>query len=533
MLYIFTTYLFFLKLAFMVTAGLILLSSFDDFFIDLFYVFHKTRRRFFIYSTYARADLKSLNSPHQKNFALMIPTWCEAQVIGPMLHNLMKSYDYDQYHVFVGTYPNDIDTAREVNNLMMVFDNLHRLTCPHPGPTNKADCLNHITRGIFTFEERMGMRFDGFILHDAEDIVHPLELKLYNHLIPRKDMIQIPVIPLERAWQDFTAGHYMDEFAESHTKELVVREALSGQVPSAGVGTALSRRAMYALMDNKDHKAFDDQSLTEDYDLGLRLKQKGLKQAFVRMHIKNYGLIATREYFPDTLGAAVRQKSRWLMGIVFQGWARQRWRGSWAMKYIYFRDRKAIFTAQLAMIAYFILFNILAVWLLEKLNPDGYRYPPLVRPDEPLALMLWITLFFMGVRLFNRALFTHQLYGLMAALLCLPRLFWGNVINFLATLRAILLYTSHLFSGKPLTWDKTEHTFPEERDLVLFRKRLGHILLEKNSTTQDNLDEALKIQIKTGQRLGEILIGLGALRQSALNKALRVQQEEMSDEQQT
>ena len=31
------------------------------------------------------------------------------------------------------------------------------------------------------------------VLHDSEDVLHPLELKFFNYLLPRKDMIQLPV----------------------------------------------------------------------------------------------------------------------------------------------------------------------------------------------------------------------------------------------------------------------------------------------------------------------------------------------------
>ena len=66
----------------------------------------------------------------------------------------------------------------------------------------------------------------------------------------RKDLIQVPVYPLmHRHWWNFTANHYADEFAELHGKDVIVREALVGQVPSAGVGTCFSRRAVLHLLD--------------------------------------------------------------------------------------------------------------------------------------------------------------------------------------------------------------------------------------------------------------------------------------------
>lgn len=55
-----------------------------------------------------------------------------------------------------------------------------------------------------------------------------------------------------------------------------------GQVPSAGVGTCFSRRAVTALLADGDGIAFDVQSLTEDYDIGFRLKEKGMTEIFVR-----------------------------------------------------------------------------------------------------------------------------------------------------------------------------------------------------------------------------------------------------------
>ncbi len=78
---------------------------------------------------------------------------------------------------------------------------------------------------------------------------------------------------------------YIDEFSELHGKDVPVREALAGQVPSAGVGTCFSRRAVTALLADGDGIAFDVQSLTEDYDIGFRLKEKGMTEIFVRFPV--------------------------------------------------------------------------------------------------------------------------------------------------------------------------------------------------------------------------------------------------------
>ena len=193
-------------------------------------------------------------------------------------------------------------------------------------------------------------------MNDSEDIVHPLYLKLFNYLIPRMDMIQLPVFPMMRRWWDFTAGHYADEFAENHARDMLAREILSKSVPSAGVGSGYSRRALELLAEDSNNQLFNIESLTEDYDFGLRMHKFGLRQVFVRQVLrhtvteKNFmgktrlkvkrEYIAIREFFPRTFTAAVKQKSRWIMGISLQGWANLGWQGNLLTRYMFFRDRE-------------------------------------------------------------------------------------------------------------------------------------------------------------------------------------------------
>ncbi len=523
---IFTSYLFFLKLAFFITALLILLSNIDDTFVDIYYIVHKIKRWFFVYRRYRAFQGEDLLSKREQYFAIMIPAWQESAVIQAMLKNCLSSYNYEKYHVFVGCYANDPETISKIEEIIPQYDKLHISLLKNHGPTSKADCLNHIYDDICQFERHELIEFAGLILHDAEDITHPYELKLYNYLIPRKDMVQIPVIPLERPWYDLTGGHYQDEFAENHIKELVVRESLTGHVPSAGVGTALSRRAMSIISKNQTCAPFDIGNLTEDYDLALRLKKENLTLIFARFNVSKDDIIATREFFPDKIGDVIRQKSRWIMGIAFQGWRIQRWQGSWPMKYVLFRDRKGIFTSQLSVMAYFILLNILLVWFIEWLIPDGYRYPPLVRRGEPLEYLLWLNLFFLISRALHRLYFTHQIYGKVSALLSLPRQLWGNILNFLATMRAIYIYSKHIIFDIPLVWEKTDHMFPDAKQLAPYRKKLGELLIQNKSLTVDNLRNALSYQQKNGGQLGEILVKSGQITDQQLTHSLKLQESE-------
>src|SRR3546814_1420662 len=79
-------------------------------------------------------------------------------------------------------------------------------------------------------------------------------------------MVQLPVLPLADPQSRWIGGHYLDEFTESHGKDLVVREALGASVPSAGVGCAINRNMMDRIVAMNGGRPFDEASITEDYE---------------------------------------------------------------------------------------------------------------------------------------------------------------------------------------------------------------------------------------------------------------------------
>ena len=85
------------------------------------------------------------------------------------------------------------------------------------------------------------MQFAGIVMHDSEDLIHPLELKLFNKLVDIYDFVQLPDYSFSRPIGSLISGLYMDEFAEMHTKDLEVRQRLSGVIPCAGVSACFSR----------------------------------------------------------------------------------------------------------------------------------------------------------------------------------------------------------------------------------------------------------------------------------------------------
>ena len=226
----FSLYLYGLRSLALALAVVIFISGLDDLFIDVVYWTRRLWRALTVYRRHERFDSATLNQEEEKPLAIMVPAWQEHGVIGHMAELAASTLDYENYHIFVGTYPNDPQTQLEVEQVQARFPNVHKVVCARPGPTSKADCLNNVLDAIFQFEQRAGLKFRGFILHDSEDVIAKTELRVFNHLVGRKDLIQVPVYPFPRKWYEFTGGHYLDEFAETHGKDVVVREALAGQI---------------------------------------------------------------------------------------------------------------------------------------------------------------------------------------------------------------------------------------------------------------------------------------------------------------
>ena len=375
-----------------------------------------------------------------------------------MLRDLTARLVYQHYRVFVGVYPNDPATAAAVT---AVGDpRIALVRCSRPGPTTKADCLNHLWRAVLAEELVAQRRFKAVVLHDAEDVIHPRELAVFDYLIPRLAMVQLPVAPLVDSGSRWISGHYLDEFAEAHAKDLVVREAIGAAVPSAGVGCAIARD-MIGRLAGPGGEPFDADSMTEDYELGIRIKTLGGRGALVRLRRRSgRELVATREHFPATLDAALRQKTRWLTGIALSGWDRLGWPGGWADRYMLMRDRKAILTALLAVASYVTAALVLVDLALSQTVPAVRSFGPLAPAGSVLATLLWINAVALGWRLGMRAGFTASAHGWREGVRAVPRAVVGNLINAAAAIRALRNYRRIITGRAQPVWDKTAHRFP-------------------------------------------------------------------------
>jgi adsorption protein B len=431
----------------------LLIGGIDDLVVDLIYGARRLWRRATVYSRFERMTTATLTSPAEaRRMAVFVPAWDESAVIGAMLRRTLDLWRDEAVHIFVGCYPNDRPTIDAVTAIAAGEPRVTVAINPLPGATTKADCLNTLWRAMLRVEAASGEPFGGVVLHDAEDVVHRDALRLMAAMLDRFDFVQLPVLPLASNRSRWVAGHYGDEFAEAHAKLLTVREAIGAALPSAGVGCAFARDRLGAL-DRDGRGPFDAASLTEDYELGLRLGEQGARGVLVRMRDAGGELVATREYFPDRLDAAVRQKARWMVGIALAGWDRLGWRGGVAERWMRLHDRRGALAAVVLLAAY------AAVLLSAPVEVARLLGHPLPGLREPLPALLGINALLLGWRMLVRALFVGRAYGWRAALWSAPRLFVGNLIALMAARRALGLYIG-LLRGATLRWDKTEHRFP-------------------------------------------------------------------------
>ncbi len=214
----------------------ILLSGLDDLVLDLFWLKRILRGAW-------KPSFSTPVADSEKRLAVWLPLWQEAEVIAPMLEHNLTAVAYSNWEIFIGCYPNDDATMSAVRLLEARFPQVHIVMVPNPGPTSKADNLNCIRKGMADWEAEHGVQFDGIVIHDAEDLIHPCSLSAISALLPEYDMIHVPVLPLKTPWWELTHGVYCDDFAESQGKDLETRVAMGDSCPVAGVGTALSQAA--------------------------------------------------------------------------------------------------------------------------------------------------------------------------------------------------------------------------------------------------------------------------------------------------
>jgi adsorption protein B len=455
------------EILFFAVGILFLVGSLDDLLIDLAHLYHGLKP-----IKVGPLQWRVWRAIPEKPIAIMIPAWQESSVLRAMVRTNLKRIQYENYKWFIGVYPNDPETLAIARSLASQYpDKVIMVVTDRPGPTSKAHCLNNIMRVIrgmdrMAQKEGSGWRPKYVAIHDAEDVIHPDAFKAINGQSEDHDFIQLPIFSLPVPATEWVSGTYLDEFAEIHLKEIPVRQALKMPIPSAGVGTFFSYR-MLEQMGNRFGYWFDEENLTEDYEISLRIARLGGKQSFLLLLDEENQFVATREYFPRELGRSIRQKTRWTTGIGLQTLAK--WKGYGCFKnsfrnwkdlitaYAIARDRKTLWANPTVMFAWFLIASFAAILWFGKFTQVQIHHPRVI------AMLMMMNLSLFAWRMIQRARFCAQVYGTRQGFLSIPRVLISTLINGAACLKALRQYFGAIQKNeeRKIVWDKTDHRFPD------------------------------------------------------------------------
>ena len=438
-----------LQLELLLFAGVFfLIGSVDEMAVDAIWIWLRARGKIQTNSI-SRRDLQSCQL--DARIAVLFPAWQESNVIESTLRHTCSAWPQADIGFFVGCYANDPATIEAAKKITSGDRRFRLVTVPHAGPTTKADCLNVLYRAVEEEEQSSSIKFPGLLLHDAEDMVDPGAIVLMDRALQRCDFVQLPVVPVAHPKSRWISAHYIEEFAEAHGKTLIVRNALGAGVPAAGVGCAFKREILERIARERGGQPFSEASLTEDYELGLSIQRLGGRSQFLRVRGEDGNLIATRAYFPGTIAAAVRQKSRWLHGIAFQSWDRLGWSDSFAENWMRLRDRRGPLAAIVLFAGYLLVVLAGATSILSWF---GYAQPIELTPFLWWLMILNLCAFVW--RAVMRFGFVYRDYGAAEGLRAVFRIPVANIIAILAARRATMAYIS-VIAGRDLNWEKTAH----------------------------------------------------------------------------
>ncbi|MBV9853438.1 MAG: glycosyltransferase [Streptosporangiaceae bacterium] len=236
------------------------------------------------------------------SFSLIVPARHEEAVLETTLSRLIRS-DYPDFEVLVVVGADDPGTREAAERVAYRHPERVRVVIDHSWPKSKPKALNaalpHCSAtitGVF----------------DAEDDVHPALLRRVDQCFQRTDADIVQAgVQLMNFRSRWFAVHNVLEYYFWFRSRLHVH-ARQGFIPLGGNTVFIRTPILRAVAGWAD-------CLAEDCEIGVRLSALGARTA-----VFYEPELATREECPPTVGAFVRQRTRWNQGYL-QTLARGYW----------------------------------------------------------------------------------------------------------------------------------------------------------------------------------------------------------------
>jgi cellulose synthase/poly-beta-1,6-N-acetylglucosamine synthase-like glycosyltransferase len=239
--------------------------------------------------------------PPCKSFTIMLPARHEEAVIKETIQRTVDlNYPRELVQILVVIEAGDQGTIAEVNAKLAELraqgiEHVQLITFSDP-PINKPHGLN------------VGLRAatgDVVTIFDAEDEPHADILNVVNTVMVREEaqVVQCGVQLMNYADRWFSALNVLEYLV--WFKSRMHYHATVGMVPLGGNTVFITRKLL------EQAGGWDQQCLTEDADIGIRLSSQGVRTRVIYDH-----RYVTREETPTTVGEFVKQRTRWNQGFL-------------------------------------------------------------------------------------------------------------------------------------------------------------------------------------------------------------------------
>jgi cellulose synthase/poly-beta-1,6-N-acetylglucosamine synthase-like glycosyltransferase len=234
----------------------------------------------------------------QLSFTALVPVRHEVEVIQSTLQAIARiHYPTEKTQTLVICSEDDTETIQAVRNeLARTAYNNTELVIYNEAPINKPHALN------VALEEA---RNDVVVVFDAEDEPHQDIYSIVNTVMLRDDadIVQSGVQLMNHRSNWYSLFNVMEYYF--WFKSSLHFFARMNTIPLGGNTVFFKRMGLLAV------NGWDQDCLTEDADVGIRMSAAGAKVSVV--YDEEH---ATREETPPTLGGLIKQRTRWNQGFL-------------------------------------------------------------------------------------------------------------------------------------------------------------------------------------------------------------------------
>jgi glycosyltransferase XagB len=240
-------------------------------------------------------------SPAVLSFTVMLPARHEEEVIQQTIRQVVRAnYPPELLQVLVICSADDEGTVEEALTKIEEFQDegldIVDVVLFDDKPINKPHGLNHALRFA---------RGDVVTIFDAEDDMHPDVFNIVNTVMMTEGVrvVQagVQLMDFKSSW--YSALNVLEYFF--WFKSRLHYHAKYGSIPLGGNTVFFERGLLQGL------GGWDEDNLTEDADIGLRISAMGEKVRVI--YDDRY---VTREETPPTLQHFVKQRTRWSQGFM-------------------------------------------------------------------------------------------------------------------------------------------------------------------------------------------------------------------------